>query len=128
MMTIGLCGKSFCKSAAKNGCAGTAIPENDSAPPFSSRQAKDCTAGVCKISANNLPAADEDLLCAKRVKSRSESGRRQAALLKASKVDWFFRAIDREQLQIFARIYVEIGHIIHALKLKAVTGQKRHGL
>ena len=69
--TTGRCGKSSCSNAAKNGCAGAATPEKDSAPPGSSRRARDCTAGAGEMSANKLLVALPDGSCAKRGENRS---------------------------------------------------------
>src|SRR5689334_23276401 len=60
----------------------------DNTPPCSSRRTRDCTAGACEMSANNLstvPDATEDGLaadavafCAKRKQIRSRRRKRQA--------------------------------------------------
>lgn len=77
-MTIGRFGKICRSNTAKNGCADAQIPVQDSTPPFSSRRARDCAAGVSEMSANKLPVADDDSFCAKRGKVRSEKSVRQA--------------------------------------------------
>ena len=78
-MTTGRSGKSCCNSAAKNGRADGQTPAQDSAPPCSSRRARDCTAGACVMSANQLPAADAAAFCAKQRKVCSGKRLRQAA-------------------------------------------------
>ena len=67
-------------SAAMNGHAGAAMAENDSAPPCSSRRARDWTAGAFAISANEWLAAVWTEFCAKRTESRSRNGFGQMVL------------------------------------------------
>src|SRR3984957_10861073 len=67
-MMTGRFGKIVCSSAAQNGWADAQIPLQGTAPPFSSRRARDCTAGAFEMSANNLPVADDDAFCAKQRK------------------------------------------------------------
>lgn len=49
-----------------NGQAGTAMAENDNAPPCSNRRARDWTAGAFAMSANQRLAAVWTEFCAKR--------------------------------------------------------------
>jgi hypothetical protein len=77
-MTTGRCENFSLIKAATNGQAGEAMPEKESASPFSNRRARDCTAGVFEISANKLLAARVTEFCAKRKESRSRNGFRQA--------------------------------------------------
>ena len=78
-MTIGRSGNNFCSRAAKNGCAEGQTPAQDSAPPFSIRRARDCTAGAFEMSANKPPAADAAAFCAKQREVCSGIRLRQAA-------------------------------------------------
>ena len=76
--TTGRRGKSCRTSAAKKGCAGAAALAKDNAPPVSSRRARDCPAGDCVMSANQLPVADDVSFCGKRRQVRSRRWFRQA--------------------------------------------------
>src|ERR1700722_13572503 len=75
---MGRCGNFLLSKAARNGQAGEAMPEKESAPPSSNRRARDFTAGVFDISANKLLAAGTTAFCAKRKESRSRGRFRQA--------------------------------------------------
>src|SRR6266576_1480983 len=75
---MGQLGKSSRSKAARKGWAGWLMPGHDDTPPFSSRRARDRTAGVCETRANKSLVAEIEASCAKRRETRSRHPRRQA--------------------------------------------------
>lgn len=76
-MTIGRAGKICWSKAARNGCAGAAMPGQDHAPPDSRRRARACTVGVFATSASQSLLADAGMVGAKRGQGRSPRPARQ---------------------------------------------------
>src|SRR4051794_22695821 len=78
---MGRSGKTWRNNTARKGWAAWLTPAPDNAPPASNRRTRDCTAGVCETSANNLLVAATDESCAKlRKDCRLGGGRREGAL------------------------------------------------
>jgi hypothetical protein len=128
-MTIGRFGKICRSNAAKNGWADAQTPVQGNAPPFSNRRARDCAAGAFEMSANNLPVADDGAFCGKRREVRSGKEIRQVCDgCKSSLQGIGPPASGFEHLEIFVRIDVAVGLMIHAFKLQAVSGEKKRGL
>lgn len=86
-MTSGRFGRSRWSKVARNGCAGGQTPAKDNTPPFSSRRARDCTAGVSRTRSNNSLVAETWESCAKRLENRTLRRQRQGRPLK----DWITR-------------------------------------